>query len=105
MATDLSLPPNPQALGDINKYDFVTQTTGVFKARKGIDSDIVTQISEMKSEPAWMREFRLEALEIFQSKPMPKWGGAINLNFQDVFYYLKPTSGQEKSWDDVPQEI
>lgn len=105
MATDLSSPSNTPVLGEINKYDFVTQTTGVFKARKGLDADIVAQISEMKNEPAWMREFRLEALEIFESKPMPKWGGAINLNFQDVYYYLKPTTGQEKSWDDVPQEI
>ncbi len=104
MATDLST-PDAGVVGEINKYDFVTKTTGVFKARKGLDADIVAQISEMKNEPEWMREFRLESLEIFESKPMPKWGGAINLNFQDVFYYLKPTDHQGKTWDDVPQEI
>jgi Fe-S cluster assembly protein SufB len=59
----------------------------------------------MKNEPDWMRQFRLEALEIFFSKPMPKWGGAIDLDFQDIFYYLKPTNGQGKTWDEVPQEI
>ena len=105
MATDLSTPTDTGVVGEINKYDFVTQTTGVFKARKGLDAEIVAQISEMKNEPEWMREFRLESLEIFESKPMPKWGGAINLNFQDVYYYLKPTDHQGKTWDDVPQEI
>ena len=105
MATDLSTPTDTGVVGEINKYDFVTQTTGVFKARKGLDAEIVAQISEMKNEPERMREFRLESLEIFESKPMPKWGGAINLNFQDVYYYLKPTDHQGKTWDDVPQEI
>ncbi len=109
MATDL-LPAVEElneldALGDINKYDFITQTTDVFKVRKGLNAGIVAQISEMKQEPAWMRDFRLRSLKIFESKPMPKWGGAININFDDVYYYLKPTEGQGKTWDDVPQEI
>jgi Fe-S cluster assembly protein SufB len=59
----------------------------------------------MKNEPAWMLEFRLKSLEIFQSKPMPKWGGRIGIDFQDIYYYLKPTDHQGKTWDDVPQEI
>ena len=49
----------------------------------------------MKGEPAWMREFRLESLDIFESKPMPNWGGQIGIDFQDVFYYLKPTDRPE----------
>ena len=107
MATDLAspLPESSQGLGEINKYDFRTETKEVFKAEKGINERIVTQISEMKDEPAWMREFRLEAFEIFQSKPTPDWGGAINLDFQDIYYYLKPTNEQGKTWDDVPDEI
>ena len=63
------------------------------------------QISEMKNEPQWMRDFRLKSLEIFNSKPMPHWGGNIDIDFQDIFYYLKPTDSQGKSWDDVPDEI
>jgi Fe-S cluster assembly protein SufB len=59
----------------------------------------------MKNEPDWMREFRLKSLEIFESKPMPKWGGDIGIDFQDIYYYLKPTDHQGKTWDDVPQEI
>ena len=52
-----------------------------------------------------MRDFRLERLEIFESKPMPKWGGDIAIDFQDIYYYLKPTDHQGKTWDDVPEEI
>ena len=102
MASDVA---QETAIGEINKYDFVTKTQGVFRARKGLDEKIVTQISEMKGEPAWMREFRLESLGIFESKPMPKWGGNIAIDFQDIYYYLKPTTDQGKTWDDVPDEI
>ena len=94
-----------EAIGEINKYDFRTETTAVFKARKGLDKQIVEQISEMKNEPQWMRDFRLKSLEIFNSKPMPNWGGSIDINFQDIFYYLKPTNKQGRTWDEVPQEI
>ena len=90
---------------EINKYDFKTQTEAVFKARKGLDKEIVNQISDIKNEPDWMRQFRLKALELFESKPMPEWGGDIALDFQDIFYYLKPTNEQGRSWDDVPEEI
>ena len=105
MATDTLVAPEPIVLGDINKYDFVTQTKDVFRVRKGLNASIVGQISEMKQEPAWMRQFRLDALKIFESKPMPRWGGEMGLDFQDIYYYLKPTEGQGKTWEDVPQEI
>ncbi|MEE2639320.1 MAG: Fe-S cluster assembly protein SufB [Planctomycetota bacterium] len=100
MATDVN-----EEIGDIQKYDFKTDSEAVFKARKGIDAEIVNQISDMKGEPDWMREFRLHALEVFESKPMPKWGGSINLDFQDIYYYLKPTNEQGKTWEEVPEEI
>jgi Fe-S cluster assembly protein SufB len=104
MATEL-LTPTKTEFGDINKYDFRTESAPIFKARKGLDRDIVSQISEMKQEPRWMRDFRLKSLDIFESKPMPHWGGAIDISFQDVFYYLKPADHQGKTWDDVPEEI
>jgi Fe-S cluster assembly protein SufB len=104
MATDVAAKKRDD-IGEINKYDFRTESKYVFKARKGLDRDIVAQISEMKGEPAWMRDFRLESLEIFNAKPMPRWGGKIDINFQDIFYYLKPADHQGKTWDDVPEEI
>ena len=107
MATEITSGKNSEAnsLGEINKYDFRTETEAVFKSQKGLNEEIVRQISGMKEEPEWMLEFRLKALEIFESKPMPEWGGDIDINFQEIYYYLKPTDGQEKSWDDVPEEI
>jgi Fe-S cluster assembly protein SufB len=93
------------ALGEINKYDFRTDTPTVFKARRGLDRDIVSQISEMKKEPTWMRDFRLKSLDIFNSKQMPNWGGNIGIDFQDIFYYLKPAEQQGKTWEEVPEEI
>ena len=102
MATDILQEPT---IGEINKYDFITPSHDVFKAQRGLNAEIVAQISEMKKEPAWMRDFRLESLKIFESKPLPQWGGDIGINFQDIFYYLKPTNEQGKSWDDVPQDI
>jgi Fe-S cluster assembly protein SufB len=92
-------------VGEINKYDFRTESKAIFKAKKGLNKELVHQISDMKDEPDWMREFRLKALDIFFAKPMPKWGGDIALDFQDIYYYLKPADHQGKTWDDVPSEI
>src|SRR5437588_104075 len=106
MATDtIADRPSHDEIGEINKYDFRTESNYVFKARKGLDEEIVNQISDIKNEPAWMREFRLESLKIFNSKPMPRWGGKIGIDFQDIYYYLKPAEHQGKTWDDVPEEI
>ena len=105
MSIDSRVEETPDQIGEINKYDFRTPTEGVFRARKGLDADIVAQISEMKDEPDWMLDFRLKSLEVFNSKPMPRWGGGINIDFQDIYYYLKPTEQQGKTWDDVPEEI
>ena len=104
MATDLKS-QSREAIGEINKYDFRNQERYVFKSRKGLDRRIVAEISEMKGEPQWMRKFRLDSLDVFESKPMPRWGGNINIDFQDIFYYIKPTDRQERSWDEVPPEI
>ena len=105
MATDITETKSADVVGEINKYDFRTKSKAVFKARKGLDAEIVKQISDLKDEPDWMLQFRLESLKIFESKPLPEWGGDIHVDFQDIYYYLKPTESQGKSWDDVPQEI
>jgi len=88
------------------KFGFHDDIKPVFKSRKGLDREIVAMISDMKEEPAWMRDFRLKSLEEFERKPLPRWGGKVEeINFQDIYYYLKPSEGQEKSWDDVPADI
>lgn len=76
--------------------------------RKGINHEIVDMISRMKEEPAWMRDFRHRSLDVFLSKPMPKWGNRDllgTIDFDEVYYYIKPTEEQGASWDDVPEYI
>jgi len=88
------------------KYGFRDPEHYVFKARPGLSREVVEEISWMKQEPRWMREFRLRALEIFYKKPMPTWGGDLSeINFDEIYYYIKPTERQVKSWDDVPEYI
>lgn len=107
MSTDLNVALEPEVGVGEYQFGFHDSTDKyVFTARKGLDREIVEKISEIKNEPAWMREFRLHALDIFFKKPMPNWGGDLShLNFQDIHYYVRASASQEKSWDDVPEEI
>jgi len=95
---------------DDYKYGFNVPENYAFKARKGLDEDIVREISMMKGEPEWMLEFRLRGLRHFMERPMPQWGGRGMLNeidFDDIYYYIKPTDAEKAfdSWDDVPDDI
>ncbi len=98
-----------QGLGlDDYKFGFVTDSEPVFRARPGLDAEIVRQISGHKEEPEWMLARRLKALEIYESKPMPKWGGDLSqleATLADTYFYAKPQERMERSWDDVPDSI
>jgi Fe-S cluster assembly scaffold protein SufB len=88
------------------KYGFHDPDGFVFKARKGLSKEVVVEISAHKGEPQWMLDYRLKALEIFYKKPMPTWGGNVGeINLDDIYYYVKPTSEESKSWDDVPADM
>lgn len=91
------------------KYGFRdTEDHYKFKSGKGLTEEIVREISRFKDEPEWMLEFRLKAFEIFNSKPMPKWGNTAMLeaiDFENIHYYVRPSDRQEQDWDDVPEEI
>ncbi len=88
------------------QYGFHDQEKAVFKAEKGINHQVVDQIADIKNEPDWMRQFRHEALDIFFAKAMPTWGADLSgIDFDDIFYYLRPSEKQGKSWDDVPEDI
>src|SRR3989344_3651479 len=98
--------PNGVIVPTDYKYGFSKPESYVFKAKKGLSKSVVEQISSMKNEPGWMREQRLKALEIFFSKKMPKWGADLYaINFDDIYYYIKPIDRQAKSWDELPKEI
>ncbi|MBF6612597.1 MAG: Fe-S cluster assembly protein SufB [Chloroflexi bacterium] len=91
---------------DDYRYGFSVPENYVFKSRKGIDEKIVREISAMKGEPEWMTKFRLRSLKQFEAKPMPQWGGWLNdIDFSDIYYYVKASDTNSKSWDDVPSEV
>lgn len=88
------------------KYGFSMKENYTFKAEKGLDEHVVRNISKIKGEPEWMTEFRLKAYKIFLSKPMPPWGPDLSkINFDEIFYYIKPIQNQADSWEKLPKEI
>ncbi|HEY7491234.1 MAG TPA: Fe-S cluster assembly protein SufB [Candidatus Tectomicrobia bacterium] len=88
------------------QFGFHDPDQSVFRARKGLDQEIVEQISEIKKEPPWMRDIRLKALALFLQKPTPRWGGNISdINFDDIYYYVKPTDRAGRTWEEVPEGI
>jgi len=105
--------PKNQLIDDIGlegdtRYDFITDSKPIFKAQRGLSEEIVRQISAHKDEPEWMLNFRLKALKIYNSKPMPSWGGDLtNLEatFDQIYFYLRPQDRMQHSWDEVPPEI
>jgi Fe-S cluster assembly protein SufB len=91
---------------DQYKYGFRDEENYVFKSRRGLDHEIVEEISWMKGEPDWMRAARHKALDIFYAKPVPTWGGDLSrLDYDDIYYYIKPVEEQGRSWDEVPDDI
>lgn len=88
------------------RYGFHDPENYVFRTRKGLDREVVEQISAMKGEPKWMLDFRLKALEHFQKRAMPNWGADLSaLDLNDIYYYVKPAGEDSKNWDDVPDAI
>src|SRR4051794_23822003 len=99
-STDLGLDLSRYKLGWSDAEDYV------FKPKKGLNLDIVQEMSWMKGEPDWMRDIRLKSLKAFEKRPMPNWGGDMSqIYFDDIYYYIKPTKGQVDEWDELPDAI
>lgn len=95
----------PVDVGDY-KFGFSYPDQSVFKTKKGLDEEVVRAISHHKSEPDWMLQFRLRSLEEFRKKAMPNWGADLSsLDFDDMYYYAKPSEGKFESWEEVPESI
>ncbi len=89
-----------------SKYGFADAEDYVFKAEKGLSEEVVRSISTMKGEPEWMLDLRLKAYHHFMERPMPTWGADLSeIDFDNIYYYIKPTERQEDSWEDVPSYI
>jgi Fe-S cluster assembly protein SufB len=95
---------------DLGKYSlgWADPEEAVFKPEKGLDEEIIRQMSAIKKEPQWMLDFRLRAYKLFLKKPLPGWVAKEKLeklDFDNIYYYLKPTDTQVDSWDMVPDAI
>ena len=93
---------------DEYKYDFITEAEPVYRANKGLSEEVVREISAYKEEPEWMLDHRLKALKVYESKPMPTWGGNLSdldAVLDEIYFYVRPQDRMEHSWDDVPEEI
>jgi Fe-S cluster assembly protein SufB len=88
------------------KFGFHDPENYVYKAPKGLSREVVESISEYKSEPEWMRQFRLKALDHFMQRPTPTWGGHLGaINWDDIHYFVRASERQGRSWDEVPDDI
>jgi Fe-S cluster assembly protein SufB len=96
-------------IGSEYKYGFHSPDAAedyFFKSGRGLSPELVAAISEHKNEPDWMRKFRLKSLEYFMARPLPTWGGDVTgIDFDNIFYYIRPTEKQAKSWEDLPSDI
>ncbi len=92
---------------DYSKYDFKDPVDMyVYISKKGLSRETIEEISRIKNEPEWMLKFRLNAYETFLKLPMPTWGADLSsIDFNNIYYYARPTDKKGKSWDEVPEKI
>ena len=93
---------------DVNRsiYDIRNEEKDVYRIQKGLTPDIVAEISEKKKDPAWMANFRLQSLQIYNEMEVPDWGPSIEgLNMDDIVTYVKPNTHMSAKWSEVPEDI
>ncbi|HEX5582123.1 Fe-S cluster assembly protein SufB [Gaiella sp.] len=87
-------------------YGWHVEDKPIYKSEKGLTHELIDVISEHKSEPDWMRQFRHKSLDYFLARPMPGWGADLSgIDFANIHYYVKPTEKQAENWEDLPAEI
>ena len=93
---------------DINRniYDFKKEDNYDYKIKKGLTKEIIEEISTLKNDPDWMREIRLQALDVYNELELPTWGPDLSeLNMDEIATYVRPKSKLNSSWEDVPDDI
>jgi Fe-S cluster assembly protein SufB len=97
-----------ETLATLGRYDFgwADPDAAGATARRGLSADVVADISALKNEPQWMLDFRLKALDMFEKKPMPRWGADLSgIDFDNIKYFVRSTEKQAATWDDLPADI
>ncbi len=89
-----------------NIYDIKNKDNYEYKAKKGLNKEIIEEISRQKNEVQWMREFRLKALDMYNKLDLPTWGPSLEeLDMNEIATYVKPKGNMSNSWEDVPEDI
>ena len=88
-------------------FDTANKENHIYESQEGLNKEVVEEISRQKDEPVWMRKFRLNALDIFNSLPMPTWGPDISkLDLSKIKYFIRPDSKENaKKWEELPDDI
>ena len=97
-----------QTIEELGRYDYGWHDadSAGSQARRGLNEDVVRDISAKKNEPAWMLEMRLKGLRLFEKKPMPPWGADLSgIDFDSIKYFVRSTERQAASWDELPEDI
>ncbi|CCJ67344.1 MULTISPECIES: Fe-S cluster assembly protein SufB [Leuconostoc] len=90
----------------VTELGFQDDYQAVFSTGKELNENIIRQISAKKNEPEWMLDYRLQAYQTYLKMPMQQWGPDLSeINFDDIYYYNKPTNDKYRDWDDVPAEL
>jgi Fe-S cluster assembly protein SufB len=95
-------------LDGLGNYEFgwADKTDAGASAKRGINEEVVRDISSKKSEPQWMLDMRLKGLSLFEKKPMPSWGSDLTgIFFDTIKYFVRSTEKQATTWDDLPDDI
>ena len=95
-------------LDGLGRYEYGWSDSDVAgaKAKRGINEDVVREISALKNEPQWMLDLRLKGLRLFEKKPMPAWGSNLSgIDFDNIKYFVRSTEKQATSWDELPDDI
>jgi Fe-S cluster assembly protein SufB len=97
--------PELDGLGSY-EYGWHDKDSAGTNARRGLNEEVVRDISAKKDEPEWMLELRLKSLKLFERKPMPTWGSDLSgIDFDNIKYFVRSTEKQAASWDDLPDDI
>jgi len=88
------------------EYGWRDKDTAGAQARRGLNEDVVRDISAKKNEPEWMLNLRLKGLELFDKKPLPNWGSDLTtIDFDNIKYFVRSTEKQATSWEELPEDI
>ena len=101
-------PTQAEQLDSLGRYQFgwSDPDSAGATARRGLNEEVVRNISSLKSEPEWMLKSRLKGLSLFGRKPMPTWGSDLSgIDFDNIKYFVRSTEKQAGSWEELPEDI